>query len=477
MVIPVILSGGSGTRLWPLSRQAYPKQFLALLGERSLFQETLDRLQTLPDCGSPILVCNEQHRFLVAEQIRVLGISDATILLEPIGRNTAPAVACAALAALEKDSDAMLLVLPADHLIRDVPRFHQTLLTGVQAAEKGHLVTFGIVAEKPETGYGYIQRGTVLDGSNGSTPQPTYTVKAFVEKPDLPTAQEYVDSGEYYWNSGMFIFRADRYLQELERFAADIYLSCQQSLAQAQPGFDFIALDQQAFTACRKDSIDYAVMEKTASSVVVPLQAGWNDVGAWSALWEEGDKDRDGNVLMGDVLAEDVKNSFIRSESRLVTAVGLEDHVIVETSDALFIAPKSRVQDVKAIVNRLQSMDRHETTTHRKVYRPWGSYEAMDQSQRFQVKRITVNPGATLSRQMHHHRAEHWVVVKGTARVTKGEEVFLLSEDQSTYIPLGVTHRLENPGSIPLELIEVQSGSYLGEDDIVRFEDKYGRTS
>ena len=496
MIIPVILSGGSGTRLWPLSRETYPKQFLPLLGEHSLFQETLNRLSALPDYGPPILVCNDQHRFLVAEQIRVLGITDATILLEPIGRNTAPATACAAFTALDKDPDAILLVLPADHLIRDVAVFHQALAAGIQAAKKNHLVTFGIVPAKPETGFGYIQRGTMLEWSqtpeeqpiavvsnNGekmadtAQNQPLFTVKAFVEKPDIETATEYVNSGAYYWNSGMFLFRADRFLQELQRFAPAIFSACQQAVTQAKPGFDFISLDATAFSACPKDSIDYAVMEKTTASVVIPLQAGWNDVGAWSALWEEADKDGNGNVLIGDAMIENVQNSFIRSESRLVTAIGLDNHIVVETADAVFISHKDCVQDVKTIVKRLQVMDRQEATAHRKVYRPWGSYESVDHSQRFQVKRITVNPGAKLSLQMHHHRAEHWICVKGTARVTKGDEIFLLSEDQSTYIPLGITHSLENPGAIPLELIEVQSGSYLGEDDIVRFADKYGRTS
>ena len=486
MIIPVILSGGSGTRLWPLSREAFPKQFLSLLGEHSLFQETLRRFHGLPAYGAPILVCNHQHRFLVAEQIRALGISDATILLEPIGRNTAPAAACAAFTALEKDPDAMLLVLPADHLVRDLSALHQALAMGVTAAQKGRLVTFGIIPEKPETGFGYIQRGaaqTWADDSvapsmdNPSGKSALFSVKAFVEKPDIEAAKAYLDSGDYYWNSGMFLFRADRFLQALEHLAPAVHHACQQAVAQAEPRFDFVSLGETAFTACPKDSIDYAVMEKTEDSVVVPLQAGWSDVGAWSALWEESCKDGEGNVLFGDVMVADVSNSLIRSESRLVAAIGLDHHVVVETSDAILVAHKDRVQEVKTLVNRLQAMKRHETHLHRRVYRPWGSYESVDNSQRFQVKRITVHPGAKLSLQMHHHRAEHWVVVKGTARVTKGEETFLLSEDQSTYIPLGIKHRLENPGAIPLELIEVQSGSYLGEDDIIRLEDKYGRIS
>ena len=473
MIIPVILSGGSGTRLWPLSRESFPKQFLTLLGDHSLFQETLLRLRSLADYASPILVCNIQHRFLIAEQLRELTITDATLLLEPIGRNTAPATACAAITALAKDPDAILLVLPADHLIRHVSAFHQALAIGKRAAQQGHLVTFGVIPGKPETGYGYIHRGATIDPREPDL----FSVRAFVEKPDAKTAKSYLDSGEYYWNSGMFMFRADRFLQELQQFSPAILQSCQQAVKLAKASFDFMPLDEAAFSGCPKDSIDYAVMEKTSASVVIPLQAGWNDVGAWTALWEEGDQDSDGNVLMGDVLVKDVKNSYIRSGNRLVAAVGLADHVIIETVDAIFVSHKESVQEVKSIVNRLHALGRGEAAAHRTVYRPWGSYECVANAHRFQVKRITVNPGAKLSLQMHHHRAEHWVVVKGTARVTKGEECFLLAEDQSTYIPLGVTHRLENPGSIPLELIEVQSGSYLGEDDIVRFEDKYGRTS
>ena len=478
MITPIILSGGSGTRLWPLSRETFPKQFIALLGEHSLFQETLNRLRPWSEFGPPILVCNEQHRFLVAEQIRLLDIPDATILLEPVGRNTAPATACAALTAHHKDPNAMLLVLPADHLIRDLTAFHQALTLGVRAAQKGHMVTFGIVPESPETGFGYIQRGTpiALDNETSNTHHPLFTVKAFVEKPTLKTANAYLEAGDYYWNSGMFLFRADQFLQELKQYAPSILNACQQAVHQAKPNDDFVPLDPDAFKACPKDSIDYAVMEKTTASVVIPLQAGWNDVGAWSALWKESHKDNHGNVLLGDVLVENVQNSFIRSENRLVTAIGLDHHIVVETSDAVFISHMDQVQNVKNIVQQLKASQRKEATEHRKVFRPWGSYESVDHSQRFQVKRITVLPGATLSHQMHYHRAEHWVVVKGTARVTKGDDVFLLGEDQSTYIPLGTPHRLENPGNIPLEIIEVQSGSYLGEDDIVRFEDKYGRT-
>ncbi len=484
MLIPVILSGGSGTRLWPLSRETYPKQFLPLLGKRSLFQLTLDRLNGLPERGAPILVCNDQHRFLVAEQLRLLGLNDATVLLEPVGRNTAPATACAALTALERDPDALLLVLPADHLIRDLAALHRALVAGRQAAEQGRLVTFGIVPTRPETGFGYIQRGPLLQNGSESdstgSQQSLYAIQAFVEKPDLKTAQGYWESGDYYWNSGMFLFRADRFLQELQHHAPAIREACQRALAQADLGFskrdkNFILLDAEAFTASPSDSIDYSIMEKTRDAVVVPLQAGWNDVGNWSSLWEESEQDGAGNAVSGDVLLQRVTHSFIRSESRLVAAIGLDNHVIIETADAVLVADKREVQDVKTLVKQLQQMDRSEAVTHRVVYRPWGSYECVERAHRFQVKRILVNPGAKLSLQFHHHRAEHWIVVKGTARVTKGDEQFLLSEDQSTYIPLGVTHRLENPGKIPLEIIEVQSGSYLAEDDIVRFEDSYGR--
>ena len=479
MMIPVILSGGSGTRLWPLSRLAYPKQFLALFGEHSLFQTTLTRLQGLPDCGPPILVCNEQHRYLAAEQLRLLGISDATILLEPLGRNTAPAVACAAFSALQQDPDACLLVLPADHLIRNLPALHEALATGRPAAEQGRLVTFGIVPNRPETGFGYVQRGTLVPEWSASDPvtpqQSLFTVQAFVEKPDQETAQTYLDSGDYYWNSGMFLFRADKFLQELKRFTPETWEHCQQALAQAKTTFDFTLLQQTAFAAAPKNSIDYSIMEKTADAVLVPLQAGWNDVGTWVALWEEGDQDAAGNVLSGDLLVEEVKHSFIRSESRLVAAIGLEDLIIVETADAVLVAHKERVQDIKSFVNQLREKGRDEAVVQRTVYRPWGSYECVDRAPRFQVKRIIVHPGAQLSLQLHHHRAEHWIVVKGTAQVTKGNDIFLLKEDESIYIPLGVQHRMANPGRIPLELIEVQSGSYLGEDDIVRFEDTYGR--
>jgi mannose-1-phosphate guanylyltransferase / mannose-6-phosphate isomerase len=470
-LVPVILSGGSGTRLWPLSREAYPKQFLPLLSDNSLFQATMDRLKGVANLSSPLIICNEQHRFLVAEQARGIGVVPESILLEPIGRNTAPATACAALVAVKNDPDSILLVLPADHVIQNVPVYQKTLASGVKEAGLGKLVTFGIVPSAPETGFGYIRRGEQVAG------QTAFRVDRFVEKPDRERAEQYVESGEYYWNSGMFMFRADCFLAELEQFAPQILADCKRSVEEAQTDLDFLRLNSEAFTACPKDSIDYAVMEKTEKSVVVPLDAGWNDVGSWSALWGVGDKDADNNVVAGDVCLEETNNCYINANHRLVATVGLSDHVVVETADSVFVAPKSQVQNVKAIVAQLKDNGRSETVFHRKVYRPWGSYESIFIAKRFQVKLITVNPGSVLSLQMHHHRAEHWVVVCGTAKVTRGDEVMVLKEDQSTYIPLGIKHRLENPGVIPLELIEVQSGSYLGEDDIIRFEDQYGRTA
>lgn len=485
MLIPVILSGGSGTRLWPLSRENYPKQFFSLFGEHSLFQSTLERLKGLPGCGSPILVCNDQHRFLVAEQLRMLGVVDATVLLEPVARNTAAATACAAFVALDRDPDALLLVLPADHLIRDLAALHHALAAGRQAAEAGRLVAFGIIPTKPETGFGYIRRGCLLPEwsvTDAAAPQQQrlFVIQEFVEKPDRETAQKYVAAGDYYWNSGLFLFRADQFLQALQQQEPAIWGACQQAVVGTAMAFskrdeNFLLLDADAFTASPSNSIDYSIMEKATDAVVVPLQAGWNDVGAWSALWEESIQDEAGNVLTGDVLVNNVTHSLVRSESRLVAAIGLDNHVIVETADAVLVAHKSQVQDVKTVVQQLQAMGREEIISHRIVYRPWGFYECVNRAPRFQVKRIMVNPGAKLSLQLHHHRAEHWIVVKGTARVTKGEKSFLLSEDQSTYIPLGIIHCLENPGRIPLEIIEVQSGSYLGEDDIIRFADSYGR--
>ncbi|HEX5285592.1 MAG TPA: mannose-1-phosphate guanylyltransferase/mannose-6-phosphate isomerase [Polaromonas sp.] len=468
MLHPVIIAGGNGSRLWPLSRQLNPKQFLPLADAgHSMLQATIQRLKGL-DVGLPRLICNEQHRFLAAEQLRQLGMEKANILLEPVGRNTAPAIALAALQAVEETDDPILLVLAADHLIQDVPLFHASIHTALPLAVDGKLVTFGIVPTHAETGYGYIEQGEPL-GTGG------FAVNRFVEKPDLATAQDYLANGHYFWNSGMFMFRASRYLQELERFQPLILAACRAALAGGQRDLNFTRVDADAFTACPEDSIDYAVMEKTADAAMVPLDAGWSDIGSWSALWDVHAKDTEGNVFKGDVLGQETRNTYVHADSRLVTSVGVEDLVIVETRDAVLVAHKDKVQDVKAIVERLKKDGRKEHINHREVYRPWGMYDSIDNGHRYQVKHITVQPGAKLSVQMHHHRAEHWIVVCGTAKVTNGEQSYLVTENQSTYIPIGQVHALENPGVIPLELIEVQSGSYLGEDDIVRLEDKYGR--
>ena len=464
-ILPVILSGGSGTRLWPLSREAYPKQFLQLAGEHSMLQSTWLRVADVAT-QAPIVVANEAHRFVAAEQLQQVGTTPSAILLEPIGRNTAPAIAAAALEACRDGADPLLLVLPSDHLIRDVAHFHRAILDAADIAEQGKLVTFGIQPTAPETGYGYIK----AVGGEGAR-----AIERFVEKPDLATAQDYVASGEYYWNSGMFLFRASRYLQELERLQPQILAACRASWEKARRESDFIRLDADAFKASPSDSIDYAVMEKTADAAVVPLDAGWSDVGSWTALRDVSEQDANGNAHRGDVIAIDCHDTFAYGE-RLIAMVGLDDVIVVETDDAVLVGKSDRMQEVKDVVARLKADGRSEATWHRKVYRPWGAYDSIDNGERFQVKRITVKPGGTLSLQMHHHRAEHWIVVSGTAEVTRGNEVLLLAENQSTYIPLGVTHRLRNPGKLPLELIEVQSGSYLGEDDIVRFEDTYGRT-
>jgi mannose-1-phosphate guanylyltransferase/mannose-6-phosphate isomerase len=471
MLIPVILSGGAGTRLWPLSRELHPKQLLALAGNRTMLQETALRLAGL-EAAAPLLVCNEAHRFLVAEQLRQVDIKPAAILLEPVGRNTAPAIALAAHAALKisraaGEPEPVLLVLPADHVINDVPAFHVAVRTALEVVNQGGLATFGIVARTAQTGYGYIRRGAAIGA--------VHRIAQFVEKPNLERAQGFVDSGEYYWNSGMFMFHARKYLEELERWAPAIAQICRTASEAATTDLDFIRIDAQSFAACPSDSIDYAVMEKTGDAVVVPLDAGWNDVGSWSALHEVSEQDAHGNVVRGDVLIEDSSGCYLYSESRLVAVVGLKDHVVVETKDALLVAPRDRVHDVKKLVGRLKELGRYEHSLHREVFRPWGSYDSLENGGRFQVKSLKVKPAGQLSLQLHHHRAEHWIVVSGTARITRGEEVFLLEENESTYIPLGVKHRIENPGKIPLHIIEVQSGSYLGEDDIVRFEDRYGR--
>lgn len=467
-ILPVIMAGGSGTRLWPLSRELHPKQFLTLPGHKqSMLQTTVARLKGLSD-AFPLIISNEAHRFIAAEQLRQLGKLRGNILLEPVGRNTAPAIALAALTAQRDGSDPLLLVLAADHIISDTAAFQAAVKKALPLAEAGKLVTFGIVPTAAETGYGYIRRGAAL--AEGA-----YAVAAFVEKPDQKTAQDYVASGQYDWNSGMFLFRASVYLQELHSHRPDILAACQKALAAPQNDLDFVRVDAAAFEACPSDSIDYAVMEKTAQAAVVPMAAGWSDVGAFSSLWEISRKDEQGNAFNGDVFAFDTENTFVDAENALVATVGLKDTVIVQTKDAVLVAARDRVQDVKKIVEQLKAQGRSEPKLHRQVYRPWGHYDSIDAGARYQVKRITVSPGAKLSVQMHHHRAEHWVVVSGTARVTLDGVERLLAENESIYLPVGAVHALENPGKIPLELIEVQVGSYLGEDDIVRFEDRYGR--
>jgi mannose-1-phosphate guanylyltransferase/mannose-6-phosphate isomerase len=466
-LIPVILSGGAGTRLWPLSREMYPKQLLPLIGQYTMLQDTVTRLAGIRGAAAPIIVCNDAHRFAVAEQIRALQLSAAAILLEPVGRNTAPAVALAALKAIQLDPQAMLVVAPADHVIRNAAAFQKAAEVAVAQAETGKLVTFGIVAHTPETGYGYIRRGA---GSG-----PAFPVAEFIEKPPLDLAQQFVDSGDYYWNSGMFVFKAARYLEELKAYAPDILEAATAAMAAAKTDLDFVRVDKAAFEKSHSESIDYAVMEKTKDAVVVPLDAGWSDVGSWSSLFDALATDEDGNVLQGDVLVHDTHDCYVHSTSRLVATVGMDDHIIVETKDAILVAPKGRVQDVKELVAKIKKMGRPESAWHREVFRPWGSYDSIDNGERFQVKRLTVKPGGVLSLQMHHHRAEHWIVVSGTARITCNDRIFILSENESTFIPVGSQHRIENPGKMPLHIIEVQSGSYLGEDDIVRLEDDYGR--
>lgn len=478
---PVVLSGGSGTRLWPLSREQYPKQLLPLFGERTMLQATATRLDGGPELNisRPIVVSNEEYRFIVAEQLRQVNRSADAIILEPVGRNTAPAMTLAALFALSQGGDPILVVMPADHVITDEGAFRSAVAVAAQRAARGMLVTFGIEPTGPETGYGYIRRGSeITDG----LPERSFALSRFVEKPDLQTAQKYLESDEYYWNSGIFVMKASVWLGEIGRFRADIAAACRASFELATRDSDFLRVDRKSFAACPSDSIDYAVMERVPASedgagraAVVALSAGWSDVGAWDAIWSVGQKDEHGNVSAGDVMLHDSAETLAFSSSRLIACVGLKGVVVVETPDAVMVAAKERTQDVKAIVARLKADHRPEVAAHRKIYRPWGYYDSIDEGERFQVKRIVVNPGASLSLQMHHHRAEHWIVVRGTARVRRGDEVFLLAENQSTYIPLGVTHRLENPGRLPLEMVEVQSGAYLGEDDIVRFEDTYGR--
>ena len=464
---PVVLAGGTGSRLWPKSRVALPKQFLSLTSENTMLQETLGRLDGT-NAASPIIICNDAHRFLVAEQLRQADVEHGGIVLEPVGRNTAPAIALAALHALKHDENATLLILAADHLIKNIPAFHNAIVQAENLAQQGKLVTFGIVPQEAHTGYGYIKSGSAIE--NG------FSVAEFVEKPDLETAGKYVDSGEYFWNSGMFMFKASVYLRELSEYAPDIYAACESAIETETNDLDFIRIDSEAFAKSPDDSIDYAVMEKTQHAAMVTLDAGWSDVGSWTSLWDTAEsKDSNGNAITGDAILHNVTNSYINAEERLVAAVGLDDVVVVETKDAVLVASKDKVQDIKAIVSQLKQQKRPEFEFHREVYRPWGHYDSIDNGERFQVKRITVKPGEKLSVQMHHHRAEHWIVVSGTANVTVDDSVTMLTENKSIYIPIGSVHALENPGKIPLELIEVQSGSYLGEDDIVRFSDRYGR--
>lgn len=470
MIIPVILSGGSGTRLWPLSRKMHPKQLLPLLNETTLLQDTINRFSDAEGIDHAVVICNESYRFMVAEQVRQTEIKGMDIILEPFGRNTAPAIALAAFNAIEDEQDPTLLVLPADHDIRNVEGFIAAVRNGQKQSELGNLVTFGIVPDKPETGYGYINAGDSIDDH-------CYVVAGFVEKPDKETAETYIEQGSYYWNSGMFMFKASAYLNALEELAPAMFEACQKAYSKAEKDMDFVRIDETEFEHCPSDSIDYAIMEKVDNAVVIPVDIGWSDVGSWAALQDIGDSDSMNNTIIGDVETEASNNCYIRAESKLVVALGVDDLIIVETDDALLVAHREKVQDIKNIVEKLHNDGRDEVMLHKSVCRPWGCYQGIDSSDRFQAKRITVKPGAVLSLQLHHHRAEHWVVVNGTAKVTKGDEEFILSENESTYIPLGVKHRLENIGKIPLELIEVQTGSYLGEDDIVRFDDVYGRKS
>ncbi|MGZ0784460.1 mannose-1-phosphate guanylyltransferase/mannose-6-phosphate isomerase [Pseudomonas saponiphila] len=470
-MIPVILSGGSGSRLWPLSRKQFPKQFLALTGEHTLFQQTLERL-VFEGMDTPIVVCNKDHRFIVNEQLANRNLEAQRILMEPFGRNTAPAVALTAMMLVNEGRDELMLVLPADHVLDDQKALQRALALATVAAERGEMVLFGVPASKPETGYGYIK-----SANDALLPEGISRVAQFVEKPDEKRANEFVQAGGYFWNSGMFLFRASRFLEELKKHDPDIYDTCLLTLERSQQDPDSVSIDEATFACCPDNSIDYAVMEKTQRACVVPLSAGWSDVGCWSSLWDVHEKDANGNVSKGDVVIQDSKNCMIHGNDKLVSVIGLENIVVVETKDAMMIAHKDKVQGVKQMVNTLNQQGRSETQNHCEVYRPWGSYDSVDMGGRFQVKHISVKPGACLSLQMHHHRAEHWIVVSGTAEVTCDENVFLLTENQSTYIPIASVHRLRNPGKIPLEIIEVQSGSYLGEDDIERFEDIYGRST
>lgn len=472
MILPVIMAGGTGSRLWPMSRELYPKQFLRLYGEQSMLQETVTRLNGLR-VSELLVICNEQHRFLVAEQLRQINRLSNNIILEPAGRNTAPAITLAALSAIANGEDPLLLVLAADHVIENPTAFHQAVENAIPYAEQGKLVTFGIVPTGPETGYGYIQRGTELSGTAASV----FRVQRFVEKPDLATALQYLECGEYYWNSGMFLFRAKRFLEEIAKFRSDILEICLQAIEASETDAqqDFIRIDKTSFLACPDESVDYAVMEKTSDAIVVPLDAGWSDVGSWSALWEVNNKNPQGNALTGDVFTHNASNCYINTDEKLVAAIGVENLVIVNTKDAVLVIDKSQVQDVKKVVEFLKASGRQEYRVHRESYRPWGRNDKVVDRPRYHVNRLTVKPGGQFSLQMHHHRAEHWVILSGTAKVTLEDNTYLLTENQSTFIPVGAQHMLENPGKIPLELLEIQSGSYLGDDDIIRTKDHYGR--
>lgn len=470
MIIPVILAGGSGTRLWPLSRKHYPKQLIELVNKNSMIQDTVLRLAGYPAMEQPIVICNDEYRFMIAEQMRKINMDPSLIILEPVGRNTASAIAVTSIMAKAKYEDPTLLVLPADHLIENIANFHGMIKQGNNAAEKGYLVTFGIIPNAPETGYGYIMRGEQhTDFSD------IYQIEKFVEKPCYKDAENYVNSGDYCWNSGMFMFKTSTILAELKKFAPEIVETCQRAVTKGSEDLDFFRLDKESFELVPSDSIDYRVMEKTSKGVLIPCDIGWSDIGSFNALYRAQKSDENKNVLNGDVLLEDVTNCYINAKDKLVAAVGVDDLIIVETKDAVLVTHQNKAQDVKKIVEKLKNNQRPEVVVHSKVYRPWGHYESMDISERFQVKRLTVKPGAKLSLQKHFHRAEHWTIVSGSAIITNGDKEMLLNEDQSTYIPIGVVHRIKNPGKIPLEIIEVQSGSYLGEDDIVRFEDVYGR--
>ncbi|HEE0104253.1 mannose-1-phosphate guanylyltransferase/mannose-6-phosphate isomerase [Citrobacter freundii] len=470
MLLPVIMAGGTGSRLWPMSREQYPKQFLRLYGQRSMLQETVLRLDDV-DAREPVVICNQEHRFLVAEQLRQINKLSHNIILEPVGRNTAPAIALAALSAIENGDDPILLVLAADHIINNKQAFHQAIKSALKFALQGRLVTFGIVPTGAETGYGYIHRGQEETlGENIA-----YQVSRFVEKPNKETAESYIASGEYYWNSGMFMFRAKKYLEELEKFRPDILESCKAAISGCKDSDEFIKIDRDLFIACPDESVDYAVMEKTTDAVVVGLDADWSDVGSWSALWDVSAKDKKGNVLTGDTFLHNANNCYINTDEKLVAAIGVDNLVIINTKDAVLVVDKDQVQDVKKVVEYLKANHRSEYKRHREIYRPWGRCDVVVQTERFNVNRITVKPGAAFSMQMHHHRTEHWVVLSGTGEVTIKDQKFLLTENQSTFIPIGAQHRLENPGKIPLELLEIQSGSYLGDDDIIRIKDQYGR--